>query len=164
MSDPHDAIAAPLGHLVIAFNELEVALGGALMRLLKYEDDEIGSAFVAVLGFAQKHTLLKTLAHKITDDSVRNQFIEYLNNAKNYSEMRNRYIHAEYTSVPGIDGEEATFLHQRLKDFAKASRFRDSKDLFEYVRPTEPKEIIDLADHTAALAFAMLRLSERFRF
>ena len=46
--------------LVVAFNDLEVALGGALMYLLK-QDEEVGSAFTAHLGAATKIRLLQDL-------------------------------------------------------------------------------------------------------
>ena len=49
MADKFDELAKALGHLVLAFNDLEVALGGALMYLLK-QDEEAGAAFTAHLG------------------------------------------------------------------------------------------------------------------
>jgi len=54
MADQFDELAKALGYLVVAFNELEVALGGALMYLLK-QDDEVGAAFTAHLGAATKN-------------------------------------------------------------------------------------------------------------
>ena len=35
MEDTYDNVAKPLGHFVFAFNDLEVAASGALMRLLE---------------------------------------------------------------------------------------------------------------------------------
>jgi len=41
-------VASYLGRLVMSFNDLEVAIGGALMRVLLKEDDEyVGAVFVA---------------------------------------------------------------------------------------------------------------------
>ena len=75
--DPYDELATQLGHFIVAFNGLEVALGGALMRLLKHDDEEIGAAFVAILGFSHKHALLTALAHKIPDQNARTTFVGY---------------------------------------------------------------------------------------
>jgi hypothetical protein len=42
-ADQFDKLATALGYLVVAFNKLEVALAGALMYLLK-QDDEVAGA------------------------------------------------------------------------------------------------------------------------
>jgi hypothetical protein len=68
--DHYDKVATSLGHLVIAFNELEVALGGALMHLLK-QDEDVGAAFVAHLAASQKIRLLQELEGKIDHESSR---------------------------------------------------------------------------------------------
>jgi hypothetical protein len=95
--DPFLELATPLGILVIAFNELEVSLGGALMRILRNDDDYVGAVFVSVLGFEQRYRLLKALAPKIDDQGIRSEFLELLEQAKGIAERRNRYVHAEYT-------------------------------------------------------------------
>ncbi|MCP1747560.1 hypothetical protein [Bradyrhizobium japonicum] len=59
--------------IVIAFNELEVALGGALMHLLK-QDEDVGAAFVAHLGASQKIRLLQELDGKIDHEATRQEF------------------------------------------------------------------------------------------
>ena len=50
----------------MAFNELEVAVGGAIMRLLK-QDDRVGAVFVA-LNFRNKIEILKALDFKIDSE------------------------------------------------------------------------------------------------
>jgi hypothetical protein len=97
--DPFQELATPLGILVISFNDLEVALGGALMRLLKNDDDYVGAVFVSVLGFEQRYRLLSALSVKIKESKVRESFRELLDDAKEIAERRNRFVHAEYTMV-----------------------------------------------------------------
>ena len=67
----YEELPAYLGNLVMSFNDLEIALGGALMRILKNNDDYIGAVFVSVLGFRQKYDLLRALAKKISANKGR---------------------------------------------------------------------------------------------
>src|SRR5258708_7131058 len=128
--DPFQELATPLGVLVISFNDLEVALGGALMRILKNDDDYVGAVFVSVLGFEQRYRLLLALSGKINDPKVRESFLELLEDAKEIAERRNRFVHAEYTMVKSDDNQTVDFLHQRLKDFSKESRFDKLSNIF----------------------------------
>lgn len=95
MVDQFDKLATALGHLVLAFNDLEVALGRALMYLLKL-DEEVGSAFVAHLGAATKIRLLQDLDRRIENESTRSEFRETVKHAEEINAKRNRYIHSEY--------------------------------------------------------------------
>ena len=72
----YENLPAHLGNLVMAFDELEIALGGALMRILRNKDEFIGAVFISVLGFRQKYDLLKALAAKIDDKNLKGQFLE----------------------------------------------------------------------------------------
>ena len=55
-------VASYLGRLVMSFNDLEVAIGGALMRVLLKEDDEyVGAVFVANLNFSQRFAVIRAL-------------------------------------------------------------------------------------------------------
>lgn len=159
---PYDDLAAPLGNLVIAFNELEIAMGGALMRILRNDDDFVGAVFVSVLGFFQKHALLKALASKLEDTNVRNELLEALEDARRFSEERNRFVHAGYTTVTGDSDEVMLVLHQRLKDFSKENLFSTANEIFKYIKPVNTEELKELSDDTAALAFRLLQLSEKF--
>lgn len=158
-------LAAPLGTLVIAFNELEVSMGGALMRILKNEDDFVGSVFVSILGFRQKYALLVALAIKIENSSVRSELFDLLEAAKTISERRNRFVHAEYTPVKNaedVDKDVSYILHQRLKDFAKENHYSSSRDVFTFITPARGKDISELADEASQVAFSLLQVSERF--
>ena len=74
MIDQYEAVAPALGYLILGFNELEVALGGALMYLLK-QDELVGAAFIAYLGAAQKIKLLLALEERIEHKSTRKNSI-----------------------------------------------------------------------------------------
>ena len=102
MADMFDEIAKALGHLVLAFNDLEVALGGALMYLLK-QDEEVGAAFIAHLGAATKIRLLQHLDRRIEDENTRYAFRGLVQRAAEINVERNRYIHSEYWSVPATE-------------------------------------------------------------
>jgi hypothetical protein len=80
---------------VIAFNELEVALGGALMYLLK-QDEDVGAAFVSHLGASQKIRLLQELEGKIDHETTRNEFHDLVCRADETNSQRNRLVHSEY--------------------------------------------------------------------
>jgi hypothetical protein len=160
--DPYDELATPLGHFIVAFNGLEVALGGALMRLLKHDDEEIGAAFVAILGFSHKHALLTALAHKIPNQNTRTTFVGYLKEAKSINVSRNKYIHSEYISVLGEENEPLAFLHQRLKDSLKPNKASSMAAVFKAIQPVNPEDLTELANDASSLALNILTLSERF--
>ena len=85
-----DALAAPLGNLVIAFNDLEIAMGGALMHILRNDDEFVGTVFISVLGFSQKYALLKALAVKLDNTKKRDDLLALLETARHLNEERNR--------------------------------------------------------------------------
>jgi hypothetical protein len=115
----YEDIPANLGNLIIAFNELEIALGGALMRILRNTDEYTGAVFVSVLGFRQKYDLLRALATKIENEQVKTDFLEALDSARRISEERNRFVHAGYTTLMRDQNTIEVVVHQRLKDFFK---------------------------------------------
>ena len=110
MADMFDDLAKALGHLVLAFNDLEVALGGALMYLLK-QDEEVGAAFTAHLGVATKIRLLQDLDLKIEDENTRREFREMVKRAAEINTERNRYIHSEYWPAPATE-QLTVMLHR----------------------------------------------------
>jgi hypothetical protein len=113
MADKFDELATALGHLVVAFNDLEVALGGALMYLLK-QDEEVGAAFTAHLGVATKIRLLQDLDRRIEDENTRCEFRGLVKRALEINMERNRYIHSEYWSVAAWPGRGAQRWRQEL--------------------------------------------------
>lgn len=116
----YDDLPTHLGNLVMAFNELEIALGGALMRILHNEDEYIGAVFVSVLGFRQKCDLLKALAIKTDDEHLRDEFLETLASANWISEERNRLIHAGYTTLMSDKNTIEVIVHQRLSSQSRS--------------------------------------------
>jgi hypothetical protein len=158
MTDQFERVAPALGHLVLGFNELEVALGGALMYLLK-QDEAVGAAFVAHLGAAQKIRLLLELEGKIGHEPTRKEFHKLVTRAAEINASRNLYIHSEYW--PTYDAPEA-MLHRRLRDATKPVTFPIKLDELRkvYVRTADPKEIMDLANDAAQVAQELLQLSE----
>ena len=91
-------VASYLGRLVMSFNDLEVAIGGALMRVLLKEDDEyVGAVFVANLNFSQRFAVMRALT--IEPPKIREEFELLLNQAKDINGRRNNYLHAEYSPI-----------------------------------------------------------------
>src|SRR5882762_11700344 len=119
----YEELPAHLGNLIVAFNELEIALGGALMRILGNVDEYTGAVFVSVLGFRQKYDLLRALSIKIQNQSLKDEFLEALESAKFISEERNRYVHAGYTTFMRDHNTIEVIVHQRLRDFAKENLY-----------------------------------------
>src|SRR5258707_7816658 len=97
--DPFQELATPLGVLVISFNELEVALGGALMRILKNSDEYVGAVFVSVLGFDQRYRLFKALAILIVDLSTRKVFLDLFEESTGLVEQRHRFVLTQNSAV-----------------------------------------------------------------
>ena len=161
MADKFDELAKALGHLVVAFNDLEVALGGALMYLLK-QDEEVGAAFTAHLGAATKIRLLQDLDRRIEDEHTRRQFRGLVKRAAEINMERNRYIHSEYWSVPATE-QLTVMLHRTLRNSNKPVNYPITIGELtkEYVNAANDEEIMDLANDAAQLAMDLLLLSER---
>jgi hypothetical protein len=160
--NPHDELARSLGHFVMAFNDLEVALAGVLMRILQSNDEVVGNAFVVVLGFRQKSDLIKALAPRVQKQGVREELLELLDEAGTVNEARNRFFHSEYRPVYGDEGDTMGLLQQRLKDFLRHRDFSAMEEFVKRTGPTKPEDITDLANDAASISQQMLRVSERF--
>ena len=160
MPDHYDKLATAIGHLVIAFNELEVALGGALMNLLK-QDDNVGAAFVAHLGAATKIRLLQELEGKIDHESTRQEFHKLVAQAAEINSSRNGLIHSEYWPVQTTE-QIKVMLHRRLRDSTRPVEFPVTIEELskKYIRAADADEIADLANDAAQLAIDLLQLSE----
>lgn len=161
MADIFDELAKALGHLVLAFNDLEVALGGALMHLLK-QDDEVGAAFTAHLGAATKIRLLQDLDRRIEDENTRFEFRGLVKRAAEINIERNRYVHSEYWSVPATQ-QLTVMLHRSLRNSNKPVNYPITIGELtkEYVNAANEEEIVDLANDAAQLAMDLLQLSQR---
>ncbi|MCW2114420.1 hypothetical protein [Bradyrhizobium elkanii] len=158
--DHYDKVAISLGHLVIAFNELEVALGGALMHLLK-QDEDVGAAFIAHLGASQKIRLLQELEGKIDHEATRQEFHDLVCRVDEINSQRNHLIHAEYMSVY-VTEQLPVLLRRRLRDFMKPVKFPVTIEELskKYVQMADPEEITELANDAAELAINLIQLSE----
>jgi hypothetical protein len=156
-----DKLATALGHLIIAFNDLEVALARALMYLLK-QDEEVGAAFVAHLGAATKIRLLQDLDGRIENESTRSEFREMVKHAEVINAEHNRYIHSEYLSVSAAE----QLAVQRLRDWNKqVADYQITISALgkKYVKAADEEEITELANDAAALAAHLLELSQRIQ-
>jgi hypothetical protein len=155
--DQFDKLARVLGHLIIAFNGLEVALGGALMYLLK-QDEEVGAAFVAHISAATKIHLLQDLEGRIKNESSRSEFREMVKQAEEINTERNRYIHSEYWPVSAAE-QLTVMLHRPLRDSNKPVDYPITISALsnKYVKAANEEEIMDLADEAAALAMRTIR-------
>ncbi len=158
--DHFDRVATSLGHLVIAFNELEVALGGALMHLLK-RDEEVGAAFVAHLTASQKIRLLQELEGKIDHETTRQDLHDIVCRINEVNSQRNHLIHSEYWSVSATEHLNV-LLHRRLRDSTKPVKFPVTLEELSknYVQEADPEEIMDLANDAAELSISLIQLSE----
>src|ERR1700730_16856696 len=138
-----DKLATALGHLIIAFNDLEVALAGAVMYLLK-QDGEVGAAFVAQLGAATKIRLLQDLDGRIENESTCSEFREMVKHAEVINAERNRYIHSEYLSVSAAE----QLIVRRLRDWNKQVDYPITISAFakKYVEAADEEEITELAN------------------
>jgi hypothetical protein len=158
--DHYEEIASPLGHLVMAFNELEVAAAGAIMHILDQEE-RVGSVFVA-LNFSVKLKMLKSLEFKYEQHPRCNEFRQLVKDAEKINEGRNRFIHAEYWPVTEGD-DTMTILMRRLRDASKPLSEKSMNETFKIIMPANPEEVMELANDAAYVAFGMLQLSEKFR-
>jgi hypothetical protein len=68
--DYYEEVAGPLGHFVMAFNELELAAAGCIMHLLDQEE-QVGTSFAALLSFSVKIKMLKLLRFKYEEPTIR---------------------------------------------------------------------------------------------
>ncbi len=54
------------------------------------------------------------------------------------------------------------FLHQRLKDYSKETRFDTLANIFKYLTPIDPKDLEELSNDASVIASRLLALSETF--
>ncbi len=162
--DPFEELAQSLGMLVMSFNELEIALGGALMHLLG-QDEPTGGVFVSHLSAGSKIKLLEALSFKIKDDGVRNEFSELLRKVSETNAERNRFIHSEYWLDPdSSSGENPITLHRKIRDaHHPATMPATIKELSKHIRTVNADEVGEWANDAAILAMNLLEFSEKLR-
>jgi hypothetical protein len=157
MGEIHDEVAKSIGHLVMSFNELELAAGDAIMRLLKQEK-RVGGVFAAIPSFSEKLSILRALEFKIVSEPLRRQFDDLLETGKKINEHRNRLIHAQYVTVVDADDVDS-IITSRLRDTHK---FELADRNSRYFSSVNTDEVMDLADDAAVLAFKLLEISAQF--
>jgi hypothetical protein len=159
IENTHDKVANVLGHFVLGFSELEIALGGAIMRLLK-QDDRVGAVFAGLLSFSNKLEVLHALDFKIERQDVRDQFKELLQKAREINTERNRLVHGEYRTVGSQDSY--AMMVSRLKDSHKYD-FRDGiQTNLKYIQFFNVDRVMDLANDASLLSNTILNFSEQF--
>ena len=161
-ADPFEDLAEAIGMLVISFNELEIALGGALMHILG-QDEQTGAVFASHLSASAKLKLLDALKFKIPDGRYKNEFIEQLQRATEVNSDRNRFIHSEYWShEEGV--EEPIVLHRKLRDARQPTAYPVTVgQLSTHIKTVSSTEIGDLANDAASLASDILHVTEKLR-
>jgi hypothetical protein len=162
--DPFEDLARAIGMLVISFNELEVALGGALMHLLN-QDEATGSVFVSHLSAGVKINLLQGFAFKIADAGLKKEFSELLAQAAEANIERNRFIHSEYWVNPDTSSSAKPItLYRKLRDAHQPTAFPVTiKELSNYIRTVNAEEVSEWANDTAMLAMNLLEFAEKHR-
>ena len=162
--DPFEDLARAIGMLVISFNELEVALGGALMYLLN-QDEATGTVFVSHLSAGVKINLLQGLTFKIADTGLREEFSELLKQAAEANTERNRFIHSEDWVDPDTSsGVKPLTLHRKLRDAHQPTAFPVTiKELSKYIKAVNADEVCDCANDAAILAMNLLEFAEKHR-
>jgi hypothetical protein len=115
---PYDELAAPLGSFIIAFNELELAVGAAIMNILDQEE-RVGAVFVALLPFSMKLKMIRALDFKIKGHPYQERFTRLVNRAQEINDDRNKFIHAEYWPVIDADTQTILMAMRRIRDATK---------------------------------------------
>jgi phosphoglucomutase len=160
IQDAHNTVANVIGHFVMAFGDLEIAAGGAIMRLLK-QDERVGSVFVAVLSFGKKLEVLRELDFKIENSGLRAKFLELLTQITDINAARNRFIHAEYRTMKA-GGDDYAMVVSRLRDAHKYDFQEAVQANHKYIQFVDVDAVGELANDAAGLAHDLLTLSEQF--
>ena len=161
-ADPFGDLAEAIGMLVISFNELEIALGGALMHILG-QDEKTGAVFASHLSASAKLKLLDALKFKIPDGRYKDEFTEQLQRATEINSERNRFIHSAYWShEEGV--EEPIVLHRKLRDAHQPTTYPITiGQLSKHIKTVSPTDIGDLANDATSLASDILHVAEKLR-
>jgi hypothetical protein len=98
-----EALARPLGHIVIEFSYLEIDLGILIARMAK--SDDLFGATIASLGSTAKIEIARKLAvQRISDPRLADTAKALLARAEKLNAERNKYVHGEF--MPVVDHQE----------------------------------------------------------
>ena len=157
-----EKFAAPLGHVILEFNNLEVDAGRMIARLLR-ENDVTAAVFAGTLRFLEKLKLIKALAAtKVQDAALRREFDALVKDATELNAERNRYVHSEYMPVIGPNDQLLKMLHRRLKDGAKSADGSPGRTIQDLLRPLDEKSLRSLAADIHSLAFRTRTLAAKY--
>jgi hypothetical protein len=130
-----EALARPLGHIVIEFAYLEIDLGHLITRIAR-ADDLLGSV-LASMPFSAKINTIRTLAEQRLSGEDRaedrSKLDRLLERAVNINTKRNKFIHGEFVPIIDVDEKYLGMMHRAVKNPNKP--FEDVK----------PKTLEDLA-------------------
>ena len=116
MQDSAKNYFAPLGELVVRFNNLELLLGGFIASLA-HLDSQKGLCITAEMSFSRKLDALKSLLEFCVQDEVSRSIIEELIKKMSACEQkRNTFIHSAW--IPDISNQTIS----RVKSSAKRKR------------------------------------------
>lgn len=162
-TDAHfERFAAPLGHIVLEFNYLEVDAGRMIARLLR-QDDVTAAVFAGTLSFLEKLKLIKALAiTKVQDLALRREFEALVKDATAVNTRRNRYVHSEYFPVVDPNDELVKMLHRRLRDGAKSANGSAGRAIQNLFQPVDERSLRSLAADIHRLAFQTRSLAEKY--
>ena len=162
-TDVHfEKFAAPLGHVLLEFNYLEVDVGRMIARLLR-QDDVTAAVFAGVISFLEKLKLIKMLAAtKVQDPALRCEFDALVKDATDLNAKRNRYVHSEYIPVVDPNDELVKMLHRRLKDGGKSADGSTGRAIQDLLQPVDERSLKSLAADTHRLAFRTRSLAEKY--
>ena len=162
-TDAHfEKFAAPLGHVLLEFNYLEVDAGRVIARLLR-QDDVTAAVFAGAISFLEKLKLIKMLAAtKVQDPALRREFDALVKDATDLNAKRNRYVHSEYIPVVDPNDELVKMLHRRLKDGAKSADGSAGRTIQDLLRPVDERSLRSLAADIHRLALRTRALAEKY--
>jgi hypothetical protein len=159
---PYDELAAPLGSFIIAFNELELAVGAAIMNILDQEE-RVGAVFVALLPFSMKLKMIRALDFKIKGHPYQERFTRLVNRAQEINDDRNKFIHAEYWPVIDADTQTILMAMRRIRDATKPLPTGDEAEAFKHITLADPDSLNGLAIDAFQVAQQLFTVSETFR-
>ncbi len=133
-----------------------------IARLLN-QDDVVAGLLAGSLSFLEKLKLIKALAPlKIQDIELRDEFIALVKEATVINELRNRYIHAEYMPMLGVNDELIEMLYQRLKDHGETIDPSKGQSIDDLLQPFDEGALKKLTQDIHALAYQARVLANKF--
>ena len=157
--DPtYEKIAGPLGHLIIEFNALELAIASLIARLLS-QDEYVAAAFLRI-SFSERLTIARQITTiKVLDLDHRAAIETELQNAQGINAERNAYIHSEYL---GVGGDSADVLRGKHRDRVAAFLAPDSAETHTFYPTVSVDHIIAQADKANNTAQNIRALAEKY--